>query len=67
MDENGETIVSDELHFFVNNFGERFMSEFITLKTGQTPKEYIKIENLEDTIEELQKHKFIPKNIIYKK
>jgi hypothetical protein len=67
VDENGETIVSDELHSFVNNFGERFMTEFITLKTGQAVKEHIKIEDLEDTIEELQKHKFIPKNIIYKK
>lgn len=66
-DENDEVIVPDELYSFVNSFGEKFITEFLTLKTGHAPKEYKRIENYEESIEELKSHKFIPKNIIYKK
>jgi hypothetical protein len=66
-DENGKTIVSDELHHFVNDFGSKFLNDFLTEKTGHEPKDHMQIENLEDSLEELKKQKFIPKNIIYKK
>lgn len=67
VDEQGETIVSDELHSFVNTFGEKFLTEFLTIKTGYEPKECNQIESLKDSIEEFNKHKFIPKDVIYKK
>lgn len=67
VDEKGETIVSDELHNFVNAFGERFLTEFLTIKTGHEPKEFKQIESLEDANEEFKKHKFIPKDVIFKK
>ena len=67
VDDNGETIVSDELHSFVNDFGERFLNDFLTSKTGHEPKEFTQIESLEESMEEFKKHKFIPKNVIYKK
>jgi len=67
IDDNGETIVSDELHSFVNAFGEKFLTEFLTVKTGHQPKEFEQIESIEDTIEEIKKHKFIPKGVIFKK
>ena len=67
VDEVGETIVSHELHKFVNDFGRKFLNEFWTLKTGYEPKDCKEIESIEDSIEELRKHKFIPKEIIYKK
>lgn len=66
-DDQGETIVSDELHSFVNNFGEKFLTDFLTLKTGHAPKEYKQIESMEESIEEFKKHTFIPKDVIYKK
>ncbi len=67
IDEQGETIVSDELHSFVNDFGEKFLSEFMTLKTGQKHKDFKQIENIDEAIDEIKKHSFIPKQIIYKK
>lgn len=67
VDKQGETIVSDELHSFVNAFGEKFLTEFLPLKTGQAPKKYQQIESLEESMAELSKHKFIPKDVIYKK
>lgn len=67
VDEQGETILSDELHSFVNSFGEIFLTKFLTLKTGNKLKELTQIESLEETMEEFNKHKFIPKNVIYKK
>jgi hypothetical protein len=67
VDEAGETIVSDELHNFVNDFGEKLQTKFLPIKTGQELKELTQIESLEDSLEELKKHKFIPKKVIYKK
>lgn len=67
IDERGETIVSKELHNFINSFGKKFLSEFLTIKTGHKPKEQKQIYNLEEAIEEIKKHNFIPKDIIYKK
>lgn len=67
IDDLGETIVSDELHSFVNDFGEKFLTDFLTLKTGNKPKEFRQIESFEESIEELPKHRFIPKEVIYKK
>lgn len=67
VDEQGEPIVSDELHSFVNAFGEKFSTEFLTLKAGHKPKEYKQIESIDEFMEELQKHKFLPKDVIYKK
>jgi len=66
VDKNGETIVSDELYKFVNNFGEKFITDFLTLKTGHKPKDFKQIDNIEDSIDEFKKHKFIPKGVIYK-
>ena len=66
-DEQGETNVSEELYSFVNNFGKIFLSEFMTLKTGDEHEEFKQIESFEETIEEIKKHKFLPKEIIYKK
>ncbi len=67
VDEAGDTIVSDELHSFVNDFGEKFLTEFLTLKTGHKFKDFKQIESLEDSMEEFKKHRFIPKDVIYKK
>lgn len=67
VDEKGGIIVSDELHSFVNAFGEKFLTEFLTIKTGHEPKEFKQIESLEDANEEFKKHKFIPKDVIFKK
>jgi hypothetical protein len=67
VDDFGETIVSDELHSFVNDFGEKFLTDFLTQKTGHAPKEFKQIESIEESIEEFEKHRFIPKDIIYKK
>lgn len=67
IDENGETIVSDELYNFVNDFGQKFLNDFLSEKTGITPTVYNQIDNIEDALEELKKHEFIPKHIIYKK
>jgi hypothetical protein len=67
VDDQGETIVSDELHSFVNTFGKKFLKEFLTLKTGHQPKEFKQIESVEKAMEEFQKHRFIPKDVIYKK
>ena len=67
IDEQGETIVSDELHSFVNAFGEKFLTDFLTLKTGHKSKEFKQIESIKESIEEFKKHKFIPKDVIYKK
>ncbi|MCG7855486.1 hypothetical protein MD537_00775 [Flavihumibacter sediminis] len=67
VDEQGETIASDELHSFVNTFGEKFLTEFMTLKTGHKPKDFKQIESMEESIAEFKKHKFIPKELIYKK
>jgi hypothetical protein len=65
VDKAGETIVSDELYVFVNDFGEKLQTEFLPLKTGQELKELTQIKSLEESAEELKKHKFIPKDIIY--
>lgn len=67
VDENGETIVSDKLHSFVNAFGEKFLTEFLTIKTGHKPKEFKQIESFEDSFKEFEKHTFIPKDVIFKK
>lgn len=67
INEQGETIVSDELHSFVNAFGEKFLTEFLTLKTGHKPKEFKQIESIMESMEEFKKHRFIPKDIVYKK
>jgi len=67
VDEFGETIVSDELFHFVNDIGEKFLNDFLTLKTGHESKDFKKIETIDDALEELKKHNFIPKDIIYKK
>lgn len=67
VDDRGETIVTDELHCFVNSFGEKFFTEFLTLKTGHEPKDFKQIESIEKSMEEFEKHRFIPKNVIYKK
>ncbi|MFC6999899.1 hypothetical protein [Rufibacter roseus] len=67
VDDQGETIVSDELYSFVNTFGEKFLTEFLTLKTGHKPKAFKQIEGIEESIAEFNKQKFIPKDIIYKK
>lgn len=67
VDEDGETIVTDEFHQFINDLGKKFQVDFITLKTGHKPMKHTKIESLYDTVEELKNHKFIPKDVIYKK
>lgn len=67
IDEKGNTIVSDELNYFVNNFGEKFLTDFLTLKTGYEAKEFKQIESIEESIEEFKKHEYIPKEFIYKK
>ncbi len=67
IDDAGETIVSDELHKFVNDFGEKLQTKFLPIKTGQELKELTQIESLKESLEELKKHKFIPKKVIYKK
>lgn len=66
VDENGETIVSDEFHSFINKLGNNFLTDFLTKKSGKAPDSFIEIEDLMDTIDEMKKHKFIPKEIIYK-
>lgn len=67
VDENGETIVSDEFHSFINKLGNKFLTDFLTRKTGNAPEKFTEIEDLKEAIEEMKKHKFIPKEIIYKK
>lgn len=67
IDEDGNTIVSDELHSFVNIFGERFLNEFLTLKTGHSVQDSKQIDNIEEALMEFKKHQFIPKHIIFKK
>lgn len=67
VNENGETIVTDEFHKFINDLGEKFQVNFLTHKTGHKPIEHNKIEDLLDTVDELKNHRFIPKDIIYKK
>lgn len=67
VDENGETIVTDVFHKFINDLGQKFQVDFLTLKTGHKPVDHNKIEDLLDAVEELKNHKFIPKNIVYKK
>ena len=67
IDENGETIVTDEFHKFINDLGEKFKVDFLTIKTGHKPVEHLKTEDLTEAVEELKTHKFIPKKIIYKK
>jgi hypothetical protein len=67
VDIDGKTIVSKELFNFVNDFGKKFGEEFMTLKTGQELKDYKEIKTIKDSFEEFKKHKFIPKEVIYKK
>jgi len=67
VDKDGETIVTDEFHEFINDLGARFQTEFMTMKTGIEITEHTQIEDLEEGIKEINKHTFIPKEIIYKK
>jgi hypothetical protein len=67
IDNIGKTVVSDELHMFVNDFGQKLQTKFLPLKTGYELKENIQIESFEESIKELKKHRFIPKNVLFKK
>lgn len=67
VDEKGETIVSDDLHEFINKIGAVLHSEFLPLKTGYELQDHKQIESLEDSLKEIRKHKFIPKDVIYTK
>lgn len=67
VDEQGNTIVSNELHTFINDFGKCFLDEFLTIKTGEKPKEYKELDSVNDAVEELHQHMYIPKGFIYKK
>lgn len=67
IDENAETIASNEFHCFVNDFGSRFFDDFMTRKAGYELLDHDEIENIEDIAEKLKKHRFISKEIIYKK
>jgi hypothetical protein len=67
IDQLGDTIASNELVSFVNTFGEKFLTDFLTLKSGHNPTEFRQIECFKESIEEIKKHEFIPKEIIFKK
>ncbi len=67
IDDNNETIASDKLVDFVNDFGKKFLNDFLTTKTGIPAVGYKEIEDGNETLEELKKHTYIPKKIIYKK
>lgn len=67
VDEQGETIVSDEFHSFINNFGEVLGNDFLTMKTSYPLQELRQISDFDKGIEEINKHRFIPKEVIYKK
>lgn len=67
IDKNGETIASDELVNFVNDFGNKFLNDFLTIKTGHEAVGYKEIENGDEALKEFKKHIYIPKKIIYKK
>ncbi|WP_448138036.1 hypothetical protein [Sphingobacterium siyangense] len=56
----------DELQKFINDLGKKFLTIFLPNKTGEELKDYQQISSAEDTIQELKKHSFIPKNVIFK-
>lgn len=66
IDENGETIEDLDLFNFVNDIGRKF-SDFYELKTGEKFKDRQEFSNTEQGIEEIKKHIYVPKKIIYKK
>lgn len=66
IDKEKETVKDDPLWTFVNDIGRKFLNDFFTLKTGQIPKGK-EIEGFEEGMEEISKHNYIPKDIIYKK
>lgn len=67
VDDQGETIVSDELHAFINELGNKFLNDFLTSKTGLSPIGITEIQDLTDAQVEMKKHNFIPKEVIYNK
>ena len=50
----------------MNDIGRKFLNDFFTLKTGQIPKGR-EIEGFDESMEEIGKHNYIPKEIIYTK
>ena len=66
IDENGETIEDLDLFNFVNDIGRKF-SDFYELKTGEKLKDRQEFSNTKQGIEEIKKHIYIPKKIIYNK
>jgi hypothetical protein len=67
IDENGNTVEDEELFYFINDIGKKFLNDFFTLKTGQLLLGTMQIENFEEGMEEISKHNYIPKEVIYKK
>ncbi|KGO86693.1 hypothetical protein [Flavobacterium suncheonense] len=67
IDKNGETVQDENLFNFVNSLGENLFGDFFTFKTGQVCVNRSEIENLENGWEEMKKHQFVPKEIVYKK
>ncbi len=66
IDENGETIEDLDLFNFVNGIGRKF-GDFYELKTGEKLRDRQEFSDTKQGIEEIKKHIYVPKKIIYKK
>jgi hypothetical protein len=66
IDKNGETIKDEKLFDFINDIGRKF-AHFYELKSGENIKDNREFSDTEKGIEEIKKHKYIPKKIIYGK
>lgn len=66
IDEEGETVNDEKLFYFVNDIGRKF-ADFFELKSGEKLKDRREFSDTAKGIEEIKKHKFVPKNIIYGK
>ena len=66
IDKNGETVKDENLFNFVNDIGRKF-ADFYEFKNGEKLKDKQEFSDTEKGIEEIKKHKYVPKNIIYGK
>ncbi len=66
IDKNGETVKDEKLFNFINDIGRKFAS-FYEIKSGEKIKDRKEISDSDKGIEEIKKHQYVPKKIIYGK
>lgn len=67
VNNNGDTIISEEVFNFVNELGRKFGNDFMEMKTGFRNTNHVEIDNYSDYKIQTSKLSYIPKQVIYKK